>query len=146
MQDEAININDNFWAISTLQNNKKLYITCLQYSYSISLHFPYNIIYLSDRCEAITITFVLPSNNGLNVDSIMEPMENKLDFNRSYCYVRQCGTLCAIMYFISLYELSRGFAHYFFIWCTELTQLCSSLGSLVFTHLGGIKRITHLKL
>ena len=29
-QDEAFHINDNFWAISTLQDNKKLYITCLQ--------------------------------------------------------------------------------------------------------------------
>ena len=38
-QDEAFNINDNFWEISTLQDNKKLYITCLQYSYSINLCF-----------------------------------------------------------------------------------------------------------
>ena len=38
-QDEALNINDNFWAILTLQNNKKLYITCLQYSYLITLCF-----------------------------------------------------------------------------------------------------------
>ena len=29
-QDAALNINDNFWAISTLQNYKKLYITYLQ--------------------------------------------------------------------------------------------------------------------
>ena len=28
--------------------------------------------------------FVLPSNNRLNVDSIMETTENKLGFNRSY--------------------------------------------------------------
>ena len=28
MQDEAVNNNDNLWAISTLQNNKKLHITC----------------------------------------------------------------------------------------------------------------------
>ena len=68
MQDPAINMN-NFWAISTLQNNKKLYITCLQYSYSISLHFPYDIIYLLERCRANAVTFVLPSNNQLNVDS-----------------------------------------------------------------------------
>ena len=34
IQDEAVNVNDNFWAISTLKNKKKkLYITCLQYSY-----------------------------------------------------------------------------------------------------------------
>ena len=32
LQDQALNINDNFWAIPTLQDNKKLYITCLQYS------------------------------------------------------------------------------------------------------------------
>ena len=84
MQDEAININDDFWAISTLQNNKKLYITSLQYRYSITHHFPYNVIYLPDGCEANAITFVIPSNKRLNVDPIMESQENKLGFNRSY--------------------------------------------------------------
>ena len=84
MQDEAVNINNNLWAISTLQTNKKFYITCLQYSYSISLCFLYNIIYLQDGCEANAITFVLPSNNWLNIGSIMEAPENKIDFNRSY--------------------------------------------------------------
>ena len=73
MQDEAININDNFWDISTLQNNKKLYITCLQYNCSISLCFLYDIIYLPDGCEANTIT-----------ESIIEDQENKLGFNRAY--------------------------------------------------------------
>ena len=63
MKDEAININSTFLAISTLQNNTKLYITCLQYSYSISLHFPYNIIYLPDEYKANDITFILPFNN-----------------------------------------------------------------------------------
>ena len=88
MQDEAINTNNNFWAISTLQNNKKLYITCLQYTYSITLHFLNDAIYLPDGCEANTITFVLPSNNRLNVDSIMEAPENKLGFNRSYSKIK----------------------------------------------------------
>ena len=46
IQDEAININDNFWSISTLHNNKTVYITCLQFSYSIKLHIQYEI-YLS---------------------------------------------------------------------------------------------------
>ena len=77
MQDKAININDNFWAISTLQNNKKLYITCLKYTYSITLHFPYNVIYLPNGCETNTITFVLLSINRLNVDTIMEALENR---------------------------------------------------------------------
>ena len=80
-QDEAFNINDNFWAISTLHDNKKLYITCLQHSYFIKLYFPYNIIYLPDGCEANAITFVLPSNNKLNVEPIIETPEYKLGFN-----------------------------------------------------------------
>ena len=63
MQDETFNIKDNFWAISAPPNNKKLYITCLQSSYSISPHFPYDVIYLPEGCEANTISFVLPSNN-----------------------------------------------------------------------------------
>ena len=81
---EAINISDNFLAISTLKNNRKLNITCLQYSYSILLHFLYDIIYLPNGCEANAITFALPSNNQLNVHSIMETPESKLGFNRSY--------------------------------------------------------------
>ena len=67
MQDEGLNISDNFRAISTLQDNKKLYITCLQYCYTIDLCFPYNIIYLSNGHEANAITFVLRSK--LNVES-----------------------------------------------------------------------------
>ena len=37
-EDEALNINDNFWAVSTLQDNKNLYVTCLHYSYTIKFH------------------------------------------------------------------------------------------------------------
>ena len=72
MQDEAVNINDNFWSISTLYDNEKVYITCLQYSYSIKLHFPYDIVYLPNGCEGNAITFVLPSNNKLNLEPIDE--------------------------------------------------------------------------
>ena len=83
-ENKAINIYGNFWAISILQNNKKFYTTCLQYSYSILLCFPFDIVYLPDGCKANAITFVLPTNNRLNVDSIIKTMENKLGFNRSY--------------------------------------------------------------
>ena len=71
-QDEALNINDNFWEISTLQDDKKLYITCLQFSYTIKLHFPYDIISLPNSYEANAISFVLMSNNKLNVESSIE--------------------------------------------------------------------------
>ena len=77
-------IYDNFWATSNLQDNKKLYITCLQCSYTIKLHFPYDIIYLPDGCEANAVAFVLPSNNKLNVEPLIEATEYKLGFNRSY--------------------------------------------------------------
>ena len=79
-QHKAININENFWAISTLESKKKLYITCLQFSYSLALQFPCDVIYLPDGCEANAITFVLPSNNHLNVHSDIKASEN----NRSY--------------------------------------------------------------
>ena len=62
-QDKAVNINDNFWAISTLESNKKLYITCLQFSYSLTLCLPYDIIYLPGGYEAKAITSILSSNN-----------------------------------------------------------------------------------
>ena len=50
----------------------------------IKLCFPYDIIYLPDGCEGNTITFVLPSNNKLNVESTTEATEYKFSFNRSY--------------------------------------------------------------
>ena len=71
-QDEVFNINNNFWVPSTLQDNKRLYVTCLQYIYSIKLHFPYDIIYLSNGCEATVITFVLPFNNKQNVEPLLK--------------------------------------------------------------------------
>ena len=83
-QDKLVNINDIFWAISTLESNKKLHITCLQFSYSLTLQFPYDIINLPDGCEANAITFILPSNNQLNVDSSIKASENRLRFNRLY--------------------------------------------------------------
>ena len=83
-QDEAIDINDNFWSMSTLHDNKKVYITCLQFSYLIKLHFPYDIIYLSNDCEANAITFLLPSNTKLNVKPTDESPKYKLGFNISY--------------------------------------------------------------
>ena len=70
--------------IFTLQDDKKLYITCLQFSFTIKLHFPYEIIYLSDRCEANAISFVLPSNNKVHVKSSIKTPQYKVGSNRSY--------------------------------------------------------------
>ena len=42
------------------------------------------MIYLPDGYEANAITFVLSSNNQLNVDCIMKAPESKLGFHRSY--------------------------------------------------------------
>ena len=38
--------------------------------------FPYYIIYLPDGCEANAITFVLTSNNKLNIEPTDESLEN----------------------------------------------------------------------
>ena len=57
MQDEAININDTFWSISTLHDNKKVYIRYLQFRNLIKLHFPYDIVTLPNGCEANAITW-----------------------------------------------------------------------------------------
>ena len=62
----------------------KSFVTCFQYSNSISLHFPYDLVYLPDGCEASAITLVLPSNKRLNVNPMIKTMENKLGFSRSY--------------------------------------------------------------
>ena len=73
MQDGAFNISDNLWSISTLHDNKKVYISCFQFSYLIKLYFPYYIVYLPSGCEANAVTSILPSNNNLNVEPINEP-------------------------------------------------------------------------
>ena len=86
-QDEAFNIN--FWAISTLQDNKKLYITCLQYSYLIKLCFPNDIIYLPNGCVANAITIVPPSNNKLNAEPIIEAPEYISGFNMLYSKINK---------------------------------------------------------
>ena len=95
-QDKAININENFWAISTLESNKKLYITCLQFSYSLALQFPYDIIYLPDGCEANAITFILPSNNHLNVGFDIKASENIFNFSRSYSKIENFNLMQAL--------------------------------------------------
>ena len=81
--DEAININDPFWAIYTLWDDKKLYITCFQFSITIKLHITYDIIYLPDRCEANAMSFVLLCNNKLHVKSSIETPQYELGFNYS---------------------------------------------------------------
>ena len=81
-QDEALNINNNFWEISILQDDKKLYTTCLQYSYTIELCYPYDIIYLPDGCEANAK--LLYYHLTINIESSNEATEYILGFNRSY--------------------------------------------------------------
>ena len=55
---------------------KRFYITCLQSSYLINLHFPYDIIYLPHGFEANAMTFVLQLNNKLNIEPIDESPQN----------------------------------------------------------------------
>ena len=43
----------------------------------IKLCFPYVIIYLPDSCEVNAITFVLPSNNKLNLEPTTKAIEYK---------------------------------------------------------------------
>ena len=50
----------------------------------MKLSFLYDVIYLSNGCEANAIVFFLPSNNKLNVEPVIEASEYKLGFNRSY--------------------------------------------------------------
>ena len=56
----------------------------MQLSYTIKLHFPYDIIDLSSGCEANAISFVLLPNNKLHVESSIGTPQYKLSFNRSY--------------------------------------------------------------
>ena len=60
--------------------------------YVTKLHFPYNIIYLPNGCEAN----VLPSNNKLNVEAIIQTSEYKLGFNRSYSTINNFSSMQAL--------------------------------------------------
>ena len=62
----------------------------------IKLCFPYDIIYLPNGCEANTITFVLPSNNKLNVEPIIIAPEYKLVFDRSYSKTNNFSLMQAV--------------------------------------------------
>ena len=44
------------------------------------LHYPCDITYLSNGCEANTIAFLLPSNNKQNIESSIEAPECKIRF------------------------------------------------------------------
>ena len=59
----------------------------------IKLCFPCDIIYLPYVFEANAITFVLPSNNKLNVEPTIEADEYKLGFNRSYFKINNCSLM-----------------------------------------------------
>ena len=59
----------------------------------IKLYFPYDIIYLPNGCEANAITFVLPSNNKLNVEPTTEATKYKLGFNRSYLKINNLSLM-----------------------------------------------------
>ena len=100
-------------AISTLQDNKKLYMTFLQYSYTIKLHFPYDIIYLPNGCEANAVTFVLPSNNKLNIKSSIEANEYKLGFNRSYSKINNFSLMQSLNISSLMDDKLQDFAHKF---------------------------------
>ena len=53
-----------------------------------------------------------------------------------------CKAVLASVQFALYFFICLGvFVLYFFIWCTELTQPCSSSGSLFFAHLGGIRGV-----
>ena len=53
------------------------------------------------------------------------------------------AVLASIQFALDFFKCLGVFALYFFICCTELTQLCSSSGSLFFAHLGGIRGDEH---
>ena len=54
------------------------------------------MIYLPDGCEANAITFILPSNNCLNVDFDIKASENKFSFNRSYSKIENVNLMQAL--------------------------------------------------
>ena len=81
---QAISIDKNFWAITTL-SPRKLYISCLNYTYPLSLKHPFDIIYLPNFCEASSDSFLLPSNDKLTQEVDSRNLSIKfINFERKY--------------------------------------------------------------
>ena len=91
--------------------------------------------YVKDTTHFINIT----KNIHLKPDGLLVTIDVSSLFTN--CYVRQC---CLEFNFALYFFICLGiFVLYFFILCTELTQPCSSSGSLFFTHLGRIRGVEY---
>ena len=63
-RDPHISIDKTVWAITT-QSLGKMYIFCLTYSYSLSLQYPFDIIFLPNSHEPSSYSFFLCSSDKL---------------------------------------------------------------------------------
>jgi len=62
-QDQAINLEQNIWALSVLEVPTELHITCLTYSYEIAVTTNFQLIELDNSCQAYNPNFIIPSSN-----------------------------------------------------------------------------------
>ena len=65
MQDTAINLEGNTWALAVLEPTR-LHVTCLTYSYQIDVKTSFKIIELENSCQAYSPNIILPSGNQMS--------------------------------------------------------------------------------
>ncbi len=61
--DQAINLDQNIWALSILDIPTELHVTCLTYSYEIKITANFQLVELENSCQAYNPNLILPSSN-----------------------------------------------------------------------------------
>ena len=83
-RDQA-NSRDKYMLAITIIDLRNLYLSCLTYSYLLTLRHPFNIIYLPHSCEASSHSFFLPSHYKLNHKGDGKNLSIKfINFERKY--------------------------------------------------------------
>ena len=62
MQDSAINLDQNIWALTVLEPTE-FHISSLTYSYQVKVDSTFKLIELDNSCQAYNPNFILPSSN-----------------------------------------------------------------------------------
>ena len=64
MQDSAINLDQNIWALAVLEPTE-LHVSCLTYSYQIKVDSTFKLIELDNSGQAYNPNFILLSSNQI---------------------------------------------------------------------------------
>lgn len=84
VQDVAINLGENTWALSTL-NPTNLHVTCLTNSYEIPIYANLQLVELGNSCQAYNPNLILPSGNAIRTTRNQSMIEERFfNYNLQY--------------------------------------------------------------